>query len=89
MMIPASWRGIPWPMRLMSAVNAACQRSGSIYTVDDGCMAYLDYSALNADGEPPVVIASYNGAEYEVEETAAEDFGAFLLELVEEQLEEK
>ena len=58
-----------------------------IYNFDDGYMAYLDYSSLNEDGEPCVIVAWYNGAQYEVEEMIAEDFGDFVLHLVEEQLE--
>lgn len=29
-----------------------------LYDFKDGCMAYLDYSALNSVGEPPVIAAS-------------------------------
>lgn len=59
-----------------------------LYSFDDGYMVYLDYSSLNADGEPRVIVAIYDGAEYQVEETIAEDFGEFVLRLVEEQLGE-
>lgn len=59
-----------------------------LYSFDDGYMAYLDYSSLNADGEPCVIVAFYDGSEYQVEETIAEDFGEFVLRLVEEQLGE-
>lgn len=59
-----------------------------IYNFDDGYMAYLDYSSLNADGEPCVIVAAYNGSDYQVEETIAEDFGEFVLHLVKEQLGE-
>lgn len=58
-----------------------------IYDYEDGNMAYLDYSSLNDEGEPSVIMAFYNGENYEIEETVAEDFGSFVLELVEEQLE--
>ena len=58
-----------------------------IYNFDDGYMAYLDYSSLNNDGEPRVIAAGFNGTEYQVEETIAEDFGEFVLQLVKEQLE--
>ena len=57
-----------------------------IYFFDDGYMGYLDYSQLNEDSEPPVIMAIYNGEKYVVVERVAEDFGDFLLELVEQQL---
>lgn len=59
-----------------------------IYNFDDGLMAYLDYSSLNKDGEPCVIAAEFDGSEYHIEETVAEDFGEFLLQLVKEQLED-
>ena len=49
-------------------------------------MAYLDYS-LNMEKEPSVIMAFYNGDKYEINETLAEDLGDFLLQLVQEQLE--
>ena len=58
-----------------------------IYNFNDGNMAYLDYSSVNSYGEPRVIMAFYNGRDYEVAEILAEDFGDFLLQLVEEQLE--
>lgn len=58
----------------------------TIYFFDDGYMGYLDYSQLNESGEPPVIMAIYNGDEYVVTEKAAEDLGDFILHLVEEQL---
>lgn len=58
-----------------------------VYNFDDGYMAYLDYSSLNDEGEPRVIVAGYNGSEYQVEETIAEDFGEFILQLVKQQLE--
>ncbi len=57
-----------------------------IYDFDDGDMAYLDYSSLNDDNEPPVISAFFNGEEYVVSEQIAEDIGSFILKLVEEQL---
>lgn len=57
-----------------------------IYNYEDGNMAYLDYTSLNKEGEPSVIMAFYNGEEYEIVETVAEDFGLFVLQLVEEQL---
>ena len=53
-----------------------------ICNFDDGCMAYLNYSSLNNDGEPCVVAAVYNGSEFEIMESLAEDFGDFVLHLV-------
>lgn len=55
-----------------------------IYDFEDGCMAYLDYSCLNIEKEPRVIVAFYNGEGYEIAEELAEDLGDFLLELVEE-----
>ena len=52
-------------------------------------MAYLDFSSLNSDKEPCVIMAFYNGTEYEVVETLAQDFGDFILQLVQEQLGEE
>lgn len=57
-----------------------------IYNFEDGNMAYLDYSSLNSENEPRVIMAFYNGVEYEVVETVAEDLGSFILQLVQEQL---
>jgi len=57
-----------------------------IYFFDDGYMGYLDYSQLNDEGEPLVIMALYNGTEFIVTDKIAEDLGDFLLSLVEEQL---
>lgn len=57
-----------------------------IYFFDDGYYGYLDYSQLNDDGEPPVIMAIYDGEKYVVTEKVAEDLGDFILQLVEEQL---
>lgn len=59
-----------------------------IYNFDDGNMAYLDYSSLNIEKEPRVIMAFYNGNKYEIVKTLAEDMGDFILQLVEEQIEE-
>lgn len=59
-----------------------------IYNFEDGCMAYLDYSHLNIEKEPRVIIAFYNGESYEIVEELAEDFGDFLLALVQDCLME-
>lgn len=56
-----------------------------IYFFDDGYYGYLDYSQLNEDGEPPVIIAIYDGEKYAVTGKVAEDLGDFLLQLVEKQ----
>ena len=50
-------------------------------------MAYFDYSSLNDEGEPRIVILEYDGLKYGVSETVADDFGDFILELVQEELE--
>jgi len=54
----------------------------------DGYYGYLDYSQLNLEGEPPVIMAAYNGKEFFIEERVAEDFGDFLLELVKDHLDD-
>ena len=59
-----------------------------IYDFGDGNMAYLDYSSLNSEKEPQIIMAFYNGTEYEIVEILAEDLGEFLLELVNEQIDE-
>ena len=55
----------------------------------DGYYGYLDHGQLNEEGEPPVIIATYDGEKYVVAEKVAEDFGDFLLELVQNALSEK
>lgn len=57
-----------------------------IYNFEDGNMAYLDFSDINVDGEPKVIMGIYTGEKYEITETIAEDFGDFLLHLVEQQI---
>jgi len=59
-----------------------------IYNFEDGNMAYLDYSSLNAEREPKVIMAFHNGTEYEIAETLAEDFGDFIWQLVQEQVDD-
>jgi hypothetical protein len=59
----------------------------TLYFFDDGCYGYLDYSQLNKEGEPSVIMAIYNGKKYIMVERVAEDFGDFLLKLVEEHLQ--
>lgn len=58
----------------------------TIYFFDDGYYGYLDYSQLNEDGEPPVIMAIYDGKKHVTIERVAEDLGDFILRLVEEQL---
>lgn len=57
-----------------------------IYNFDDGYIGYLDYGNLNEEKEPRVIMAIYTGEKYEIVEVIAEDFGDFLLQMVEEQL---
>ena len=57
-----------------------------LYFFDDGYYGYLDYSQLNEEGEPPVIMAIYNGKEFVMVKKVAEDLGDFLLELVQKQL---
>ncbi len=57
-----------------------------IYDYGDGTMAYMDYSALNKE-EPRIVIMGYNGSKYHVIEITAEDFGDFVLGLVQDELD--
>jgi len=59
-----------------------------IYNYGYGPYAFLDYSHLNAEDEPRVIVAFYNGDEYVIEEVIAEDFGDFLLQLVETSINE-
>lgn len=58
----------------------------TLYFFDDGYYGYLDYSQLNEEGEPPVIMAIYNGEQYIVAEKVADDLGDFILQRVEEQL---
>ena len=60
-----------------------------LYDYDDGYKAYLDYMYLNSENEPRVILGIFTGKEYEITEVISEDFGDFLLELVEQQLKEQ
>lgn len=53
------------------------------YNFDDGVYACFDYSDLNEDGEPQIIVIEFNGEEYIEEEIIAEDFGNFLIQLTE------
>ena len=55
-----------------------------IYNCGNGDMVFLDYSNLNPDGEPKVILASCQMDTYEQIDTLADDFGDFILELVQE-----
>lgn len=57
-----------------------------IYNFEDGNIAYLDYASLNTENEPKVIMAFYNNGKYNIVSTLAEDFGDFLLQLVQEQI---
>lgn len=58
-----------------------------IYDYQDGNMAYLDFSNKNNEGEPRVIMGMYTGKEYQVVKVIAADFGDFLLQLVNQQLD--
>lgn len=58
----------------------------TLYFFDDGYYGYLDYSQLNDEGEPPVIMAIYDGKKHVIVEKVAEDLGDFILQIVEEQL---
>lgn len=57
-----------------------------IFFLDDGGKAYIDFSTINYAGEPMIVSAYYNGMKYVITEKLSEDFGDFLLTMVNEQL---
>ncbi len=59
-----------------------------LWDAGDGAIGVLDYSQLNDEGEPPVLLVDYRGEEqgWVVIETMAEDLGDFLLQCVENQL---
>ena len=46
----------------------------------------LELFIVNDVGEPCVIVARFNDVGYQIEETIAEDFGEFILQLVKEQL---
>ena len=60
------------------------------YALNDRKEYNLPYYFLpfyNYEGEPRIVILEYDGLKYGVSETVADDFGDFILELVQEELE--
>ena len=59
-----------------------------IYNYEDGNMAYLDFDNKNEEGEPRIIMCIYTGEAHEIAEVIADDFGDFLLSLVEQQLDE-
>ncbi|MCR5123133.1 MAG: SMI1/KNR4 family protein [Ruminococcus sp.] len=56
---------------------------------DDGGMIFLDHSDIDENGEPKVILAEDTGTGYKKTDLIADDFGNFLLGVVEEQLEEQ
>jgi hypothetical protein len=46
-------------------------------------VAYVDYTTLNADGEPRVVVGHYHPDGFQLIEVVAEDIGDFILHIVE------
>ena len=54
--------------------------------LDDGSMAYFDYSHKSKSGEPRIIAAHHNGDTFVVDEVLANDFGAYFLKLVKEAL---
>lgn len=55
-----------------------------IYDYDDGYVAYLDYTQLNEEEEPQIIVAVYTGDEYKLIEVIATDLGDFILSLVQQ-----
>ena len=58
-----------------------------IYNFNDGNIAFFDYTQTDETGEPPIIMAINTGKKYVLLERLAEDFGDFLLDLVEMQLD--
>ena len=52
-------------------------------------MAFLDFNDLDENGEPSVILAKGTERGYEKVEKIANDFGDYVLELVEWQLNEQ
>lgn len=57
-----------------------------IIDFDDGVIGCLNYEMINSDGEPEVIEAYFDGEGYSKTRTIAEDFGQFLLEIINNQL---
>lgn len=71
----------------MTEKNIIYPRNGYLYTIlVMEIWHILDYSSLNAEKEPDVIMAFYNGDKYETVEKLAEDLGDFILQLVQEQV---
>ena len=45
---------------------------------DDGCMGYLDYTNLNEHGEPPLIMALYDGKKHNVLKKVSEDICTYI-----------
>lgn len=45
---------------------------------DDGYMGYLDYSNLNQDGEPPIIMAFYDGKKFAFVKKISDDIGSYI-----------
>lgn len=56
---------------------------------DDGAMAFMDFSRLNSEGEPAVILAVNTEKGYEFQDELADDLGEYILELVNWQLEDQ
>jgi hypothetical protein len=47
---------------------------------DDGYMGYLDYSNINKEGEPPLVMAYSDGNDYNKVKIVSSDIGSYIME---------
>lgn len=52
------------------------------YNFNDGRLAFFDYSNLNAENEPQIIMGYYDGSQYRLIDIISNDFGDFLLSLV-------
>lgn len=59
-----------------------------IHELDDGYLACLDYGRLNSEKEPPVISCICTEEGYTCVESLADDFGSYVLGLVEMALED-
>ncbi|SCY73354.1 SMI1/KNR4 family protein [Butyrivibrio sp. INlla14] len=53
------------------------------YNFGDGSLAYQDYENLNNENEPRIISAYYDGEKYVNEGQIAEDFGQFMMKVIE------